>query len=226
MTLDSSTRQGAVAVWFTGLPCSGKSTLARHLERRLLEMSVAVQVLDGDEVRKCLSRGLGFSRSDREEHLRRLALVARYLTAGGILTVTATISPYRAARDSARRTLGRFVEVYVKCPLEVCISRDVKGLYRRALAGEIDRFTGVSDAFEAPVCPEVVVETERESVSECVARIVGYLDESRALARSAEDSAVAAAHVEFLRRLLEQGWSREAELFLDSEEWKGSVRTP
>lgn len=155
-------RYSAAAVWFTGLPSSGKSTLARHLEQRLRDMGITAQVLDGDEVRKSLSRGLGFSRSDREEHLRRLALLVRFLTDSGILTVTATISPYRSVREAARRTLKRFVEVYVKCPLEVCVQRDVKGLYRKALTGEIACFTGVSDVFEEPDAPEVVVETDRQ----------------------------------------------------------------
>lgn len=172
----------AVAVWFTGLPSSGKSTLARHLEQQLLDMGVSVQVLDGDEVRKGLSKGLGFSRADREEHLRRLALLVRFLTNSGTLTVTAMISPYRSAREAARRTLKRFVEVYVKCPLEVCVQRDVKGLYRRALAGEIASFTGVSDLFEEPDAPEVVVETDRESVTECVDRIVAYLSKNGEMA--------------------------------------------
>ncbi len=217
-------RHRAVAVWFTGLPSSGKSTLARHLEQRLLDMGVAVQVLDGDEVRKSLSRGLGFSRSDREEHLRRLALLARFLIGSGILTVTATISPYCSAREAARRTLRRFVEVYVKCPLEVCVRRDVKGLYRKAMAGEISRFTGVSDLFEEPDAPEVVVETDRESVAECVDRIVAYLNESGGLAQSAEPPGLGASQAELLQRLLDQGWSWEAEQAFTSEDWSGSAK--
>lgn len=204
-------RHSAVAVWFTGLPCSGKSTLARHLEQRLRDMGIAVRVLDGDDLRRSLSRGLGFSRSDREEHLRRLALLVRFLTDSGILTVTATISPYRSVREAARRTLKHFAEIYVKCPLEVCVQRDVKGLYRKALAGEIEQFTGVSDPFEEPDAPDVVVETDKESIIECVARIVAYLSKSGKMARSAEQPMLGANEAEFLQCLLDRGWSREAE---------------
>jgi adenylyl-sulfate kinase len=186
------------------------------LEQRLLDMGIAVQILDGDEVRKGLSKGLGFTRADREEHLRRLALLARFLTDSGLLTVTATISPYRSVRGAARRTLPRFVEVYVKCPLEVCMQRDVKGLYRKALAGEIGCFTGVSDPFEEPDSPEIVVRTDRESVAECVNRIMTYLDQNGGLTQPVDFPRLKANQAEFLQRLLDQGWSRDAERMLVS----------
>jgi adenylyl-sulfate kinase len=163
-------------VWFTGLPSSGKSTLARMLERVLLERGQHVEVLDGDEVRLRLSRGLGFSKEDRDENIRRIAYVAHLVTRCGGVAITCAISPYRALRDDARQEIGRFIEVYVKCALEVCIGRDVKGLYAKALRGEIPAFTGVSDPYEAPLAPEVVVETDRESPEESLTKILQRLE--------------------------------------------------
>jgi adenylyl-sulfate kinase len=168
-------RDGFV-VWFTGLPSAGKSTLARLLERELCRRGWPVEVLDGDEVRQRLTRGLGFSREDRDENIRRISFVARLLARHGVAAITAVISPYRATREEARREIGRFVEVYVKCALDTCVQRDVKGLYRRALAGEIANFTGISDPYEEPVVPEVTVETDRESAADSVARILARLD--------------------------------------------------
>jgi adenylyl-sulfate kinase len=139
-------------------------------------------VLDGDEVRLRLSRGLGFSKEDRDENIRRIAYVANLVTRCGGVAITCAISPYRALRDEARREIGRFVEVYVKCALDVCIDRDVKGLYARALRGEIAAFTGISDPYEAPLAPEVIVETDRQAPGESLAKILqrlellGYLD--------------------------------------------------
>ncbi len=163
-------------VWFTGLPSSGKSTLARMLERVLMERGQRVEVLDGDEVRLRLSRGLGFSKEDRDENIRRITYVAKLITRCGGVAVTCAISPYRTLRDEARQEIGRFVEVYVKCALDVCIDRDVKGLYAKALRGEIPAFTGVSDPYEAPLAPEVVVETDHESPEESLAKIMQRLE--------------------------------------------------
>lgn len=172
-------------VWFTGLPSSGKSTLARMLEQELGQQGWPVEVLDGDEVRLRLSRGLGFSKEDRDENIRRISYVAHLVTRSGGVAITCAISPYRGLRDEARQEIGRFVEVYVKCSLEVCVARDVKGLYAKALRGEIQAFTGISDPYEPPLYPEVVVETDQESPEESVANILrrleelGYLDATR-----------------------------------------------
>jgi len=163
-------------VWFTGLPSAGKSTLARLLDRELLDRGWPVEVLDGDEVRLRLTKGLGFSREDRDENIRRIAFVARLLARHGVAAITAAISPYRAARDEARQEIGRFVEIYVRCTLDTCVERDVKGLYRRALAGEIANFTGISDPYEEPLAPELTVETDRESAAQSVARILARLE--------------------------------------------------
>ena len=168
-------REGFV-VWFTGLPSSGKSTLARLLDAELRRRGWPVEILDGDEVRVRLTKGLGFSREDRDENIRRISFVARLLARHGVATITAAISPYRAAREEARREIARFVEVYVKCALDTCVERDVKGLYRRALAGEITNFTGISDPYEEPLAPELTVETDREGAAESVARILARLE--------------------------------------------------
>lgn len=164
-------------VWFTGLPSSGKSTLARMLEQVLVERGQRVEVLDGDEVRLRLSRGLGYSKEDRDENIRRIAYVANLVTRCGGVAITCAISPYRALRDEARQEIGRFVEVYVKCSLDVCVDRDVKGLYAKAIRGEISAFTGISDPYEAPLAPEVVVETDCESPEESLVKILRQLEE-------------------------------------------------
>ncbi|HHW15343.1 MAG TPA: sulfate adenylyltransferase [Firmicutes bacterium] len=175
-------REGVAAgagftLWFTGLSGAGKSTLAQRVAERLRQAGRRVEILDGDEVRQNLSRGLGFSREDRETNLRRIGYVAKLLTRNGVVALTAAISPYREVRDALRADIGRFVEVYVKCPLSVCAARDVKGLYRKALAGEIPAFTGVSDPYEEPLAPEITVETDRESVEESAGRILLRLAE-------------------------------------------------
>ena len=163
-------------LWFTGLPSSGKSTLARRVEEVLLERGMNVEVLDGDEVRENLSKGLGYSKEDRDTNIRRIGFVAKLLSRNGTVAITAAISPYREVRDEMRRAIGRFVEVYVACPIDVLKERDVKGLYKKALAGEIKHFTGVDDPYEPPLKPEVVVASDRESVDESVARIVATLE--------------------------------------------------
>lgn len=174
-------------LWFTGLSGSGKSTLSARLAANLGVSGARVELLDGDEVRTHLSAGLTFSRADRDINVQRIGWVARKLAGHGVISITAAISPYRAIRDSERRaaeTAGvGFCEVYMECPLEVVAARDVKGLYARALRGEIENFTGVSDPYEPPLEPEVVVHTDRESIEvgarRVIARLVelGYLDE-------------------------------------------------
>jgi len=164
-------------VWFTGLPSSGKSTLARLLEKVLNDMDFHVEVLDGDEIRLRLSKGLGFSKEDRDENIRRISYVANIVTRCGSIAITCAISPYREIRNEARKEIGRFIEVYVKCPLEECIKRDLKGLYKKALDGEIKNFTGISDPYEEPLNPEVIVETHNETHEESLSKIVSGLIE-------------------------------------------------
>ena len=162
-------------LWFTGLSGAGKSTLGGAVSKELRDRGIPVEVLDGDEVRQNLSKGLGFSREDRDTNIRRIGYVAKLLTRNGVAVITAAISPYRAIRDEVREDIGAFIEVYVKASLDECIRRDTKGLYRRALAGEIPQFTGVSDPYEEPVSPELVIDTEREQVGESAARVIDRL---------------------------------------------------
>ena len=162
-------------VWFTGLPCSGKTTLSRLLASRLRSMKYPVEIFDGDEIRRHLSQGLGYSRQDRDLNISRIGYVCHLLSRNGVVAIAAAVSPYREAREAVRKRIDRFVEVYVKCPLEVCFARDAKGMYRKAFAGEIPQFTGVSDPYEEPTKPEVVVETGRLSPEESVRVILGQL---------------------------------------------------
>lgn len=168
-------RRGAPVVWLTGLSGAGKSTLADALVPRLRAAGKRVELLDGDVVRTHLSRGLGFSREDRDLNVARIAFVAHLLARNGVFVVVAAISPFRSARDAARATIGDFVEVHVAPPLEACIERDVKGLYKKALAGEIPQFTGVNDPYEAPLAPELAIDTSRATVDEGVVRVLGTL---------------------------------------------------
>lgn len=164
-------------VWFTGLPSSGKSTLAQRVKDELLKRGFRVEVLDGDVVREHISRGLGFSKEDRDENIRRIYHVAYLLKRNGVVVITAAISPYREIRNEARNLLKDFVEVYVSCPVEKCMERDVKGMYKKALAGEIKNFTGIDDPYEPPENPEVVCETDKETVEESVKKIMNKLIE-------------------------------------------------
>lgn len=176
-----SAHQGAI-LWFTGLSGAGKSTLAEHLAQEFRGRGYKVELLDGDEVRTHLSQGLTFSKEDRDTNVRRIGWVARVLARNGVLVITAAISPYRAIRDEIRAATeqeGRaaFVEIFANAPLEAVAARDVKGLYKRALAGEIPNFTGVSDPYEAPEKPEVTAQTSRETIQESAERILNYLTE-------------------------------------------------
>jgi adenylylsulfate kinase len=165
-------------VWLTGLSGSGKSTLARALEAALFERGCQVYVLDGDNIRHGLNRDLGFSPADRTENIRRIGEVAKLFTDFGAIVVTAFISPYRADREVARRLLpdGDFVEVHVDCDLAVCETRDPKGLYAKARRGEVKEFTGISAPYEAPERPELVVRTDRLTVTDCTAQLLAYLE--------------------------------------------------
>jgi len=165
-----------VTIWLTGLSGAGKSTIAGRLQAELAARDRAVEVLDGDEVRTHLSAGLGFSREDRDSNVARIAFVASLLTRNGVIAITAAISPYAAARRAARDRIGNFIEVFVSCPLRELARRDVKGLYARALAGEIEHFTGVSDPYEEPLAPDVTVNSATQTVEESVAAIVAHLE--------------------------------------------------
>jgi ATP sulfurylase/adenylyl-sulfate kinase len=176
-----------VTIWLTGLSGAGKSTIARRLVNELRSRGRGVEILDGDVIRANLSKGLGFSKEDRDTNIRRIGFVADLLTHNGVVAVIAAISPYRAIRDELRAQIGDFIEVHVDCPLDELVRRDVKGLYAKAIAGEISGFTGISDPYEAPAAPEVALDTSTQSVEDCVASILGalaargYVDPARAL---------------------------------------------
>ncbi|MFQ5649767.1 MAG: adenylyl-sulfate kinase [bacterium] len=174
----------ACTVWFTGLPSSGKSTLAVLLEKEIKKRGRNVEVLDGDVVRTNLSKGLGFSKEDRDTNIKRIGFVCHLLSRNGTFAISAAISPYKEVRDEVREMIGSFVEVFVDCPVEECIKRDVKGLYKKALAGEIKEFTGVSDPYEPPVNPEVAVKTANEEPQESMQKIVARLEELGYLAKN------------------------------------------
>src|SRR6267143_7062550 len=169
------------ALWLTGLSGAGKTTLATLLAKELNARGVKVEILDGDEVRTNLSKGLGFSKEDRDTNTRRIGYVCRLLSRNGVGAVSAAISPYSAVRDEVRHTVeqdgAKFIEVFVKCPIAVLAERDVKGLYKKALAGELKGFTGVSDPYEEPLTPDVVVETDRESVEFSTGKILLELEQ-------------------------------------------------
>ena len=171
-----------VTIWLTGLPGSGKTTISRILEKELRSRGARVEVFDGDEVRKNLSSDLGFSKQDRELHARRVTYVSKLLSRNGVVAIVALISPYREFRERARNEIPNFVEVYVRASLETCSTRDPKGLYRRARAGEIKDLTGLQEPYEEPLRPEVLVDTERSSPQESTDVIIsrlkdlGYVD--------------------------------------------------
>ncbi len=164
-------------LWFTGLSGSGKSTLASYLTPILRERGTLVEILDGDEVRENLSKGLGFSKEDRDTNIRRVGYVANLLARNGVCSITAAISPYRSVRDEVRKMAENFVEVFVDAPLEVVEERDTKGLYKKAREGVIKNFTGISDPYEAPANPEVKVDTGAESIEESASKILAYLEQ-------------------------------------------------
>jgi adenylylsulfate kinase len=166
-------------LWFTGLSGAGKSTLANLVADELRQRGHRVEILDGDEVRTNLSKGLGFSKEDRDTNIRRIGYVCNLLARNGVVAISAAISPYRDVRNEVRAMHGRFFEVFVKCPISTLAERDVKGLYKKALAGEIKNFTGVSDPYEEPLTPELIVETDRESSDRSFARLITALEDAR-----------------------------------------------
>ena len=163
-------------MWFTGMSGSGKSTLASLLSARLRAMGARVEVIDGDVVRTQLCRGLGFSKDDRQENIRRIGFVCELLSRNCVIAIAAAISPYRACRDEVRSRIPNFIEIYMACPVEVLVERDVKGLYKKALAGEILHFTGISDPYEPPIEPEVTIDSSRKSIEESVAEVLRVLE--------------------------------------------------
>ena len=170
--------QQGFTVWFTGLSGAGKTTISDAIEPVLRERGITkLEKLDGDVVRTHLSKGLGFSKEDRDTNIRRIGWVAEVLTRNGVCVLASAISPYREIRDEVRRNVGDFVEVYVKCSIPELTRRDVKGLYQKALNGEIKNFTGISDPYEEPLHPDVVVDTEAEELAESVARVLARLEE-------------------------------------------------
>ena len=169
--------QKGVSLWFTGLPCSGKSAIADRLAVILKDKGYRAERLDGDIVRQDLTRDLGFSKSDRDENIRRVTFVTKLLARNGVFVLTSFISPYREMRDRARSQVENFMEIYIKTSLETCIQRDVKGMDKKAMAGEIKEFTGVSDPYEEPLKPELVVETDNESLEDSTQKVLRRMTE-------------------------------------------------
>lgn len=170
-----SAEQRGVTVWFTGLSGAGKTTLRMAVEQELRAQGCKIEVLDGDIVRENLTKGLGFSKADRDENIRRIGFVAHLLTRNGVVVLVSAISPYREIRDQVREKIGDFVEVYVNAPLAVCEERDVKGLYKKARAGEIKQFTGIDDPYEPPLNPEVECKTDQETLEQSTAKVLEKL---------------------------------------------------
>jgi len=167
--------QVGFTAWFTGLPCSGKTTVADAVADVLREKGYRVERLDGDIVRKGLTSDLGFSKEDRDENIKRVTFVSKLLSRNGVAVLATFVSPYRERRRKTREEIGNFVEVFVRCPVDVCIERDVKGMYKKALAGEITGFTGVDDPYEEPENPEVILHTDRETLEESVQKVLDRL---------------------------------------------------
>jgi adenylyl-sulfate kinase len=169
--------QKGFTLWFTGLSGSGKTALAKIVAQKLRDRGLKVERLDGDIVRQSLTRDLGFSKEDRNKNIERVTFVAKLLTRNDVAVLCSFISPYRERRAKSRQEIGEFIEVFVECPVEVCAERDVKGLYAKAFAGEIENFTGVSDPYEEPENPEIVCHTAQEAPEQSAARILAYLEE-------------------------------------------------
>ncbi len=182
-------------VWFTGLSGAGKTTVSRIVAQMLRDRGKKVEILDGDVVRMNLSKGLGFSKEDRDTNIRRIGFVCHLLSRNGVVAVGAAISPYKAIRDENRALIGDFIEVYARCPMDVLIQRDVKGMYKKALAGEIKGFTGVDDPYEPPENPEVIFDSDRESPEESALKVIkkieelGYLEPLTASGYTTEEEA-------------------------------------
>jgi len=181
MVLKQANRERGCVIWFTGLSGSGKTTIAHAVEEKLLQSGVPVEILDGDVIRENLSKGLGFSKEDRDINIRRIAFVAHLLQRNGVFVITAAISPYEAVRNEARAMIKDFVEVFADAPIDVCERRDVKGLYAKARAGELKGFTGVDDPYEPPPHPEVLCKTGEETVEHSTQMVIDKLIELKYL---------------------------------------------
>ena len=182
-------REGFV-LWFTGLPCSGKSTVADAVGEELKKISLNTERLDGDIVRQGLTKDLGFSKEDRDKNIERVTFVAKLLSRNGVATLVSFVSPYIAKRQHAREETTNFIEVYVKCPVEVCKERDVKGMYAKALKGEIKDFTGVDDPYEEPLNPEIILETDKETIKESAAKVMEALKKMNLLTENGENEII------------------------------------
>jgi adenylyl-sulfate kinase len=178
MTTNNTTNQQGFVLWMTGLSGAGKTTIALILEKELRARGVKIERLDGDVVRESLTRDLGFSKEDRDKNIERVTFVAKLLSRNGVGCICSFISPYQAVRDQVRANTTNFLEVFVDAPLQVVMDRDVKGLYKKAIAGEIPNFTGISDPFEAPSQPDIHIHTDQETPAESAQRIIDRLEES------------------------------------------------
>jgi len=168
--------QKGFTVWFTGLPCSGKTTIADRVAEVIRNNGHRVERLDGDTVRQGLTSDLGFTKEDRDENIKRVTFVSKLLTRNGVIILATFVSPYRERRKKTREEIGDFIEVYTRCPIEVCIARDVKGMFKKALAGEISNFTGIDDPYEEPDNPELIVDTDKKSIDESVQKVLNKLN--------------------------------------------------
>ena len=169
--------QKGFTAWFTGLPCSGKTTIADKVAEILKKEGLRTERLDGDNVRKGLTDDLGFSKEDRNENIKRVTFVAKLLTRNDVAVFATFVSPYRERRLKTREDIGEFVEIYARCPVKICIERDVKGMYKKALSGEIKNFTGINDPYEEPLQPDLVLDTDKESIDESVQKVINKLSE-------------------------------------------------
>ena len=167
-----------MVIWLTGLPCSGKTTLAKEIEKYFKENNLSIQILDGDVVRKTISSDLGFSKEDRDKNIERMSYIAQMLSDNGVNVVLAFVSPYQKMRDFCRSLCENYIEVYIECDINKCKERDVKGMYKKAISGEIKDFTGVQDPFEIPKNPEVIVNTENENIDDSLRKIVNYIEKN------------------------------------------------
>ena len=189
-------------LWITGLPCSGKTTIADIVAKELIDRNLNVEALDGDELRRNLSKDLGFSKEDRDTHIKRVGYIAKLLSRNGVAAIAAFVSPYREVRNYLRIDIGDFVEVFAKCPVEVCIERDVKGMYKKAIAGEIKNFTGVSDPYEEPLKPEIVVETDKELPTESAQKVIQWLENEGYIPPASESVTYTTEEEEDIKRKL------------------------